>query len=48
MVLLYYVLVLDVINFEIIPIFLIKLFFLHNQKVKTEIEISCEPKEPLR
>ena len=35
-------------NFEINFMFLIKLFFLHGQKVKTKIEMSREQKELLR
>ena len=38
----------DIMNFEINLIFLIKLFFLHDQKVKTKILISWGPKELLR
>ena len=33
-------------NFEIDLVFLIKPFFLHDQKVKTKILISCQQKEP--
>ena len=35
----------DVINFEISLIFLIKLFFLHEQKINTKISICVERKE---
>ena len=38
----------DVINFETNVIFLIKLFFLHDQKVKIKIQISWTRKELLR
>ena len=38
----------DVMNFEINLIFLIRLLFLHDQKVVTKTKISWEPKELLR
>ena len=38
----------DFINLKLSLIFLIKLFFLQDQKVKTKIEISWEQKELLR
>ena len=38
----------DVMNFEVNLIFLIKLFFLHDQKVVTKSKISWERKELLR
>ena len=38
----------EAMNFEVNLMFLIKLFFLHNQKVMTKIEISWERKELLR
>ena len=37
----------DVINFEIKHSFLIKTFYIHNQKVRTKLEISQELKELL-